>query len=246
MFWIGSYWREDEDDNQALQASTSAMVRGTVHPSAHSIIASVVATLAVVAIWPLYSNFIEKAAMNPNPAQLESFRGQWQEVAPFNTWKPDFNPANAQLTRYFEQDQKNVGINILYYRNQRQGASLITSSNRIVNDKDAIWRKVDASSSVESIANKSLSVQETVLHSPLGSMLVWKWYWIDGKFTASDYVGKLLQAKEKLLMHGDDGAALLVFAPYTTNPEEARDVMRRFVADNAAALESTLTQNKKQ
>ncbi|MGZ5779732.1 MAG: exosortase C-terminal domain/associated protein EpsI, partial [Burkholderiaceae bacterium] len=77
-------------------------------------------------------------------------------------------------------------------------------------------------------------------------LLVWQWYWIEGKFTVNDYAGKLMQAKEKFLMRGDDGAAVVVYAPYTTNPDDARVVMRDFLNGNLTSLEATLASNKKQ
>ena len=244
MFWVGSFWRDDVEEHAPLQSNAIAAVTSPVSTKN-------VSTFAVVAVismgcWPIYSSYVHHAVLNPTIPQLESFRGNWKEVAPFNTWKPSFNPANAELTRYFESTGKNVGIHILFYRNQRPGMSLITSSNKLVNDKEVFWQKIGASSRKESIANNALSVRETMLLSASGPMLVWQWYWLDGQVTASDYVGKILQAKEKLLMQGDDGAAILVFAPYTTHPDEARHAMRRFVADNGAALEATLLENKKQ
>jgi EpsI family protein len=72
---------------------------------------------------------------------------------------------------------------------------------------------------------------------------VWHWYWINGNATVSDYAGKLLQAKSKLLMQGDDGVSMMVFAPYAEQPDEARSILRGFLADNLVALETTLASN---
>ena len=70
--------------------------------------------------------------------------------------------------------------------------------------------------------------------------MVWHWYWIDRQYTASDYAGKLLQAKAKLLLRGDDGAAVLLSAPFAGEPETARNALRAFLNANLPAIDTAL------
>jgi EpsI family protein len=64
--------------------------------------------------------------------------------------------------------------------------------------------------------------------------------WIGGHYTASDYVGKLWQARAKLLLRGDDGAAIMLSAPIDDKPEAARAALRAFLASQGRALEGAL------
>lgn len=243
MFWIGSIWREDRHEPIAEK------VKNNLEISAHAtspmrIAAASLAIVANLAVWPIYANYLDRAGFNPAPAELAGFRPQWQEATPFTTWKPSFFPASAGLERYYQRDAQQVGIHVLYYRNQKKDSMLISSVNQLVTEKDTEWRRTGSSVRQETVSGRLLSIRETRIQGVSGSFLVWHWYWIGGEFTASDYFGKLLQAKEKLLMRGDDGAAMMVFSPYAENPDEARHALRNFLADNLASLESTLAGNK--
>ena len=71
-------------------------------------------------------------------------------------------------------------------------------------------------------------------------MLVWQWNWIDNKITANDYQSKLWQTQAKLAMRADDGAAIMVSAPFTEHPEQARAALKAFLSDNLAPIDAAL------
>jgi EpsI family protein len=209
------------------------------------ILVAAVCSIACIGIWPLYAQYIERAGFNPEQARLTGFRTNWQEAPPFTEWKPRFAPANAELHKFFRHDAQQVGLSILYYRHQSQDAQLISSLNRMVSEKETIYRQVGNAARQETISGRTLAIREATLQDPTGPFLVWHWYWIDGAATASDYAGKLLQAKEKFLMRGDDGAAVMVFAPYAIKADEARATLRDYLTANLASIEATLANNKK-
>jgi exosortase A len=246
MFWIGSYWREDE---LRLPIETVEIPHGTIGPKTpiEAIYAAAASVILCLAIWPLYARFVERVGFNPVVADLSTYKSQWQEAKPFTNWRIDFLPGNTTLDRFFRHDSDAVGMSVVYYRNQHHGSTLISSSNRLAPDNDeSIWRRAGSSLRPVELSDRSLDVRESRLQGGGERLLAWQWYWIDGKFTANDYRGKLMQAKEKLLMRGDDGAAVVIYAPYTANPDEARAALRRFLSDNLAPLETTLVANKKQ
>ncbi|HYE40672.1 MAG TPA: EpsI family protein, partial [Ramlibacter sp.] len=86
-------------------------------------------------------------------------------------------------------------------------------------------------------------LRESVLGDGSHKLLVWSWYWIAGQTTASDYAGKVYQARALLTSGRDDGAALLAYAPFDEDPEEARGALRAFVAANLAPIETALSAN---
>ena len=86
-------------------------------------------------------------------------------------------------------------------------------------------------------------MRETRVKGADGNYLVWHWTWIDGQFIANDYLGKLRQAQAKLMMRGDDGAAIMVATPVgdTADTEDtARAALRAFLDANLAGLQATL------
>ncbi|WP_019140776.1 exosortase A [Noviherbaspirillum massiliense] len=239
MFWLGSFWREDEAVPPAPRThAASASVRMP------SIAGAAIASIAFLAFWPWYAGMVDRASFNPATPSLSSFAPEWKEAKPFTDWKPGFMPSNMELRRFFERGQEHVGVSVMFYRNQRPDAQLISSSNRFVPEGEQRWLHAATVGRIESVAGHELALREARISAGSSQLLVWSWYWIDGRFTASDYVGKLLQAKEKLLLRGDDGAALFLFAPYTYSPEEARAAMRSFLAGHLQPLEAALGFNR--
>jgi exosortase A len=243
MFWLGSYWREDLQTLPAKNLAHKQIAPQARQTSPARLFTIAFGTIVGIAIWPSYANYIEKTSFNPAPAKLNSFESSWQEAPPFTKWSPYYSPGNAELHRFYQRDQQKVGIAVNYYRNQHQGSELISSANRLVLNEDPIWNRVSISVRDETALNRTLSVRETRISGASGAFVVWHWYWINGNATVSDYAGKLLQAKSKLLMQGDDGVSMMVFAPYAEQPDEARSILRGFLADNLVALETTLASN---
>lgn len=247
MFWIGGFWHEvqrDVPENVQINAATPTAPRDSP-VSVGKFAAYAACTVACIGIWPVWANYMDQAEFNAAHADLTQLRPSWQDSLPFTTWKPRFYPSDAELYRFFQHGSQTVGIFIYYYRNQNAGSMLISSSNRILSEKDHIWNKLSTSVRTESVLGRNLTVREELIQSDSGSLLIWHSYWIDGEFVENDYAGKLLQAKEKLTMRGDDGAALVVFAPYLDNPDSARQTLRTFLTENLSSVEAMLSNNRK-
>ncbi len=245
MFWIGSFWREDggASENVSLAQSGSRHVESA---ATMPIMAVAIGVIACMAIWPAYAYYLDQTNANQKPLDLSRFQTDWQHTSPVTDWKPHFQKPAAELSRSLQKGNQSAGITILYYRNQHKEAELINSENRLVTDKDPIWRRISNTTRSESVADRSLSVRESVLQDKSGKLLVWHWYWIDGRFVVSDYIGKLYQAKGRLLMQGDDGAAVMVAVPFYDNQDRARETMRDFIGEHLVPLEAMLAASRKQ
>ena len=251
MFWIGGFWRQDQPED-----ALAVPVRGTnvsPYPSHAnfgkyaSVLPMVMAVLACTAIWPLMAQYNDRATFNSKPVRLGGIATTWPAAAAFSSWSPQFAPADATLSRVFGQptatDQSPVALSVLYYRNQRNGKAVISSTNRLV-EEESTFHVLHPALRNEAIGQGTLALRESTVSGPSGTILVWYCYWIDNQFIASNYGGKLLQAKAKLLFRGDDGAALILSAPYTGDAEQARRSMRGFLGANLSAIEAALVAAK--
>ena len=234
MFWIGSYWREEE--------AAPALAAGVRTPSAlpaRSLTGAAIVAVLVCALWPALAAVSDKAAYNPAPVTLDGARLATPASGTV-AWNPDFMKPDATLAGQYRAAGAAVHLNVLYYRNQGPDKRLISSVNRVDNRKDD-FRQIGSTQRTEDIGNTTLAVRETRVKGPDGTnYLVWHWNWIDGRLIANDYVGKLRQAQAKLMMHGDDGAALMVATAVGENPETARAALRAFLGANLAPLQATL------
>jgi EpsI family protein len=151
----------------------------------------------------------------------------------------------VEVDKSYQSNSSLVGMHLGYYRNQNRSSTLINTVNQLVKHNVNDWQETGSSLRSENIGIQTIPVKETKIRGLGSALLVWQWYWVDGKFVANSYQGKFWQAKQKLLMHGDDGAVLIFYAPYEENPETARATMRQFLSTNLAGLESSLVLSKK-
>lgn len=238
MFWIGSYWREDEAPVAADVMATKAGATAANSPAARPVLGVAIAAVLVCAAWPALGVLSDKAAHNPAPVSLDGKRLASNPTG-MPSWSPNYMAPDATLKGAYSVNGSPVELTVLYYRNQGPDKRLISSVNRVDNRKEG-FQHVASSGRVEEIGTRQLKLRETRVKGPQGNYLVWHWNWVDGRFTANDYVGKLWQAQAKLMMHGDDGAALMVATPVGEHPESARAALRAFLGANLAPLESTL------
>jgi EpsI family protein len=75
--------------------------------------------------------------------------------------------------------------------------------------------------------------------------LVWRIYWVNGKWTASDMLAKVYGALYRLMGRGDDGAAIIVYAD-KGQAGEGEATLVSFVQANASTIERLLEQTRAQ
>jgi EpsI family protein len=173
--------------------------------------------------------------------QLAPVALSWEPAQAFSSWVPDYMPADATFGGTYRSAAATqpVALNILYYRNQRRDKALISSVNKPAAERNA-YAPTASALRTEQPGGRNFVVRETTLRSASGPILVWQWIWIDQRATANDYVGKIWQAQAKLAFRPDDGAAVMLSAPFSENPQEARAALRAFLAANLAPIETAL------
>jgi exosortase A len=242
MFWIGGYWRED--DIKSVPLTPYDIQLATLASAGPRVVVKIaISTIVVATLWPAIAHFNDRLTYNPKPATLPEINVKWVRVPAFSPWKPRFAAPDGAFNGVFQSapgaGSNRVGLSIFYYRNQRNGKAVISSTNRLANNNDPL-QLVSTSTRDEPFPRRLLGVRESFLEGTGGHVLVWQWYVIDGHTTASIYIGKLLQAKAKLLFRGDDGAAVLLSSPFVNNADEARKSMRAFIAANLTAIDAAL------
>jgi len=240
LFWIGSFWREDPDPRLAASRSLQLSARG--HPSQAAILVAAIAVAGLVAVWPVAAERLDTTARNSPPLlQGPPPAGDWQTISGrLTNWTPRFLSPSAHIQLSYGKDASRVGLYVGYYRNQQQGARLITSHNTLVPSNDGVWRNIGETRRTLVFDQGDLSLTEARLNGRSTSLLVWRWYWVDGQFIVNPVWGKLLQAKSRLFGRGDDGAIVIVYAPYDNRPLDAERVLRDFVGSMLPAITRSL------
>jgi exosortase A len=238
MFWIGSYWREDDDEPVARTAAASGrrVVVGALVPAA-------IAAFAVAGAWPAYAAWLDRdrGALPPVELSTPQGAGGWQpEEKALTDWRPHYGGTDASLFRVYRKGDQAVALYLGYYRRQRQGAELVTSTNLMVEQKHPVWEDVGQRARRGVLEAPAFDVRETLLRSRPQRLMVWDWYHFDGHDTISPYLAKLLLAKNRLFDRPDDGFAVIVAAPYDENRGAAEATLREFLRDMLPSIRTAI------
>jgi EpsI family protein len=242
VFFIGARWREDHVPAHAPAAERAP----PAEPVASQPWKLVVALIAAVAAGKIAYVSIEHAdAAAPARLAQAAVSGQWHaSPQPGGIWRPRFvNPA-AESNQVFTDGDTRVGLFIAYYRNQNYTSKLVSSENVLVTTKDPQWAQVKSGSRTIDFNGHTVEVQTAELKGTHDERLVvWRWYWINGHVTASDYKAKALTAFSRLRGQGDDSAAVVAYTR-ATGPGQAERALESFIGSGASAVSATLVQTR--
>jgi exosortase A len=243
MFWVGSFWREDSEaaapsaPRKPAGLAPDAMPMPMPMPARLPLMVG--AVLAVGALWPGLAMVGERANHNPAPVRFDQVAVGLPQAPEFSDWQPAYLKPDATFHRVYQAAGRPVGLTVLYYRNQDRSKNLISSLNRLAAYKDS-WHDTAQALRTETVDGRSLTLRETVLRSGDRALLVWDWMRVGGHDTPSNVAGKLWQMQAKVLLQGDDGAAVMLSAPFEDNPATARATLKSFLLDNYQYINTAL------
>jgi exosortase A len=241
LFWIGSYWREDDQPEAETVLPVAASARGGAQ---RPLLPVALLTLAVIAVWPVYSAWIvQRALPEMQPLRIET-QGGWQARAAFTDWIPHWTGADRQFRESYAQAGRDVMLELNYYITQRQDAELINSQNFMIERQHPVWSNVGEALAMVTIGGQSRQVRQARLKSRNGQrLLVWQWNLINQQPTVNDYQAKLELALDRVRLKRDDGLSVLIATPYEDSGfEAASDTLGRFAADMEPAIRQALDQ----
>ncbi|WP_407278626.1 exosortase A [Aromatoleum evansii] len=231
LFWVGARWRED--DVPRAPARDAAVSRVPTRPGMpRGAIAAGVAAIVAVLIWQAVLAGLDAQGRRGSVtlAGLNAGEG-WERVADTRLpdWKPHFFGMRRELREIWSNGGPPVGLYLAYYRGQVPGEELVNSENRVLKHKDRQWTMTAEGAHATQIGAEAASVRSTeIANAASGRLLVWHWYWIDGRWTTSDYVAKLYQTLAQLRGRGDDSVAVMLYTPVG---EGARGAAEAVLAD---------------
>ena len=246
LFWIGSFWREDDqpEPGPSQLTTTPASVATGARAVARPILWAAAVALAVAGLWPAYAHWLESRPLPDMPALQVEAAGGWKPGEAFTTWVPHWIGADRQLRRPYAQAGQNVLLELNYYVTQRQGAELINSQNYMIKQKDPAWSNVGETFVTVQIGGKTRQVRQAKMRGSNGQrLLVWQWNLIDQHSVVNDYLAKLILAFDRVRLVRDDGLSVLIATPYQdADLKTAAATLARFATDMEPAIARTLDQ----
>jgi EpsI family protein len=167
--------------------------------------------------------------------------GGWSPIAQTITdWTPHFLGQAASLAQSFAKGERVAGVRIEYYRAQARGHELITSGNMLVTPDNNRWKEVQHGAATVRWNAGARDVDRVELAADETRLAVLSFYWIDGRVTASPYVGKLLQAWSRLTGRGDDAALVVLYVPHPLHGDDGRAALDDFASAMLPEVEQLL------
>jgi exosortase A len=257
MLFIGARWADAPTAPARPQSFSPSALTNAHH---RSVVVAGLAALAVVASPHLFERLLSLGNVQ-GPAVLAAPKVQtpWQPTAQTpSQWTPAFKfPSDVSHTGYEGPDEQKVGMHITYYRAQDYERKLVTSVNVLVTSDDKTWSQVSSGSTPTQFAGEPITVSSAVLREQAGGLtassprlLVWRFYWVNSRFTASDVVAKLQGALSRVTGQGDDGAIVVVYTPLDqrlAEPEAlnaAKRLLGDFLQTQGTAIEAALEQTR--
>jgi len=248
LFWVGSFWREDDEASDRARAESdakAAALDGRGPSSGRAFAFVTIALMVVAAPWPVLGERIERIADAAHPGAIEigSVPGWSVDATPFTDFVPHYQRSRSTLHTGYVAGDRRIQLFVAYYSGQATNGPLVTYDNDVVVLGDKVWGAVRRGATTTTVNGEPLAVAETVVRredSP-ERLLAWRWYWINGRLTTSDYLAKAYTAFDKITGRGDDSAVIVVTTPLSdAGPEQARATAAAFVAAAEPRIVSVL------
>jgi exosortase A len=242
IFWIGSFWHEDTSYDGTKQAGHDADATTGHQPDVARPVWTMIGvfSLLALAVWPVTGGWVKDRAASVADISLQAPAGMggWNPSQDLvDDWQPHYEGDDDRITRTYQKGGNRVGIYLIYYSAQRQGAELVNASNRIV--KPGTWRRVAASEQITlDTPGLAVDTMKTRLYSANRKLLAYQWNWFDGQYIARPHIAKLMELKRKLLGKPLPAAAIVVFTDDTGGAADR--AIKAFIADMQPEIERVL------
>ncbi|TXL65948.1 exosortase A [Zeimonas arvi] len=229
LFWFGSRWREPAPAVAAERAAGSAAQDPQHHPKLGRIVTAAVAALVLaLAARPLAGALLDAtepvavgdtirqaigaesnatSARTGSPSSAAAAPGT-PEASLFG-WVPVYAEAIESVHALARAGEHPVEAHVYYYARQHEGREMIHTKHMVQRLGDPRW-PVRGHTTRDAGWGK---VEELRIGHPGRELLVWHWYQIAGRATASAYEAKGLTALSLLTGQGDHSLAAVLATP---------------------------------
>lgn len=248
LFWIGSFWREYPPLAPVRTVSGGNPAPPAADRKVWIFWCTAVAGMALAWLGPAREAQLERlAAAQDTPLFLIAPKATppWREIIGYSAWEPSYPGADAAVKTFFSNGSHTVAASIYYYRRQKQGEELIGSQNVLIPQNHPVWRLLEETSVDIRIPGVPANIHQAILQSHTEKLLVWRWLWVAGRYTANDYWGKWLEARDKFMGRFRDGAALVFATKITDDENTSRKTLENFVAEMLPALDQALVETSR-
>jgi exosortase A len=218
LFALGRRWREGTpkeplgDLSSDGEISTPASGENGRTASVRGLVLFAVAVVVVASVAPITAKLLsqKQAIRNPFALQATLVAPPWSPTGrDLFGWQPVMQFPDAEVVQTYESRDHVVKLYVAYYGPGGKDAKLVSTANSLFGRTR--WQRTGERSVESTIEGRPIRVYQTSIRSPQASLVLWSWYWVDGKFTGSGYGAKWLLAKSRVT-RSPLGSAVIVAA----------------------------------
>lgn len=198
--------------------------------------------LPLCALWPALAQAIEREQQTGFTSaaptlQLRQISG-WQHLAqPSWAWRAPLAGAPRELIASQAGEHGAVQLQLAWYRRQTRASELLSHLDQPYGPHSLL---LDSRTRRVALPAGSLQVRESLLARPSHRLLVWRFYRQSGVTTANGALVKLLLARGKLLHSRQDGAVVIVSAPYEELAAPPRALLQAYLRAALPSIEQAI------
>jgi EpsI family protein len=251
MFMIGARWSEPDSDSTVSDTSGGLAATSVAEPAwTRSMLGAALAGSVIVMLPHLLVAALERAegtaadAVVDLPVRLSD--GWSSEGAQLVKLEPAFSNPSAEARKAYAGPAGTVGVHVAYFRGQTDQRKIVSSQNTLVGMRDSDWNLPQFGGKRIVLDGRAVDVRTAMLlgrvsggaaHRP--KLMVWRLYWIDGRFIGGDAWAKLANALARLRGRGDEGALILLYAD-DESTARSNAAIEAFLQANASSLNAVL------
>jgi exosortase A len=201
--------------------------RADAQPALPRLAAAMLIALLLIVSGPVLAWQHDQRATSVDAAalRLPPTLGPFTVAAGTTDWHPIYVEPDARVIAALTTSPEGqmapppIDLDLFYYGRMRKGHELVSYGNRLWSE-DASWRQISDGRETAEIGGTKFEVRANIMTSFTGKRLVWTWYWMDGQFTISRPLLKLLQLKTTF-SHCQGGALIALSTPIESTPSIA-------------------------
>jgi exosortase A len=252
MFAIGARWSEPHEASAG--AGTGARAAPRAHAPkpgwARGVRVTALAGTVIALLPHLIVGALERAEGTAPQAQLElpaALSDGWtSDDARLVAWAPVFGNPSAKAAQTYTGSAGTVGVHIVYYRGQSSDRKLVSSENVLVGTGEREWNLPTTGARDIAVGGQAIAVRTAEIlgrdRSRIGRrphLVVWRFYWVDGRFIGGDAQTKIAGVLARLRGRGDEGAGIVLYADGET-VAASNAALEAFVQANLGAMNGLL------
>lgn len=241
LFWLGNYFRENNDDREVEHAARHCRQVGR---SLGRVLSMAIAAMTIIIVGSVVASYLSEVrqpGISLYDFALPRGVGAWQgPVSTETVWRPQVAGADLEISGRYRKAQHEVDVFVFRYTRQGQDSEMVNSENRVYDGKH--WFLMQEYKEEVLLNNGlSLDVIATGIRSPENNRLVWHWYNVSGRSTASRIMAKLYEARGVLSAKNLGSYMVAISTQQNDDSRLAHNVLQEFMAENYGPLKSCLS-----